>query len=1231
MSASLSQRSGYRSESDSGDELFTNANPFDHQTIPTQPLTSPPSKTQATQQSYITQPTQPLDTPLHHGAQVGNWRSPSVQVARSSPVNSPTPSKSQGPIPPPLPRGSLNGGALAYAMAPPGTAFRPPAPPSQPSQMSTQARSQTLELSDDEARRVSDSSDDEASRRANDIKPTKFVMGNRPLGGVRSTDSSRSNFSNLTANYRYDSSPMKRAVEETTTSNANPARPSKVPRQYLPAKSVASQPSDISIDQIQDYNTRRKIENIRMVLPKSSVRKCLAALNNHRANESDAMDWLVREEEKEQKRQESTIDLTQQDQGHRATAPSAKRNFNTGVSINQKWSSTQQPQRPSQLIGQAQDQRRAALTNNALPSVKQGTDLPRRSINEKWSGIQNNQVSSPPAPVRRRLVPGKNRERSPIALSSSPVQPITQPKRLLNKPKPMESDEDDSPSEAEIEDDISPEVEFELVNLINNSSVADIIDISGSSTEVVDTVVAGRPFASLNAIKIVGIAKTSKAGKTRNVNVGEKFVDACLETMTGYKAVDQLVEQCDRLGQEVKSAMSSWGLDAYGKSGELEMTSLESNHDSGIGTPSSTGNPTEEDGSKPRKTRVLQQPSMMSSNLIMKDYQVAGLNWLALLHSKGLSGALCDEMGLGKTCQVIAFLAHLKESGVKGTHLIIVPGSTIQNWLREFKNFCPSLNVEPYYGSKKERPGQQAQLIAMMASPDTPLDVIVTTYDMAWKAEDSKFLRRKVSPHVCVYDEGHALRNSSTQRYESLMQISAKMRLLLTGTPLQNNLQELVSLLAFMMPRLFDNIRDDLKVIFKHRAKTSDQEHTALLSAERISRAKAMVTPFILRRKKRQVLKQLPKKSHSEQYCDMTDSQRSIYDEILTRVKKTLQDRDSMNAQKNAKTKEKASRESTNVMMELRKAAIHPLLFRRQYSQDTLRKIAKVFCRRNAGKEIGIVLEDLEVMTDYELHRFCTNFETHGHVYEQFALEPTAWMDSGKVKALVSLLQKHKAEGHRTLVFSQFTMVMDILDLVFETADIPYYRIDGSTEMSARQDMIDEFYKDETPVFMLTTGAGGTGVNLACADRVVLFDLSFNPQVDLQAEDRAHRVGQVREVEVTRLITKDSVEEQILALAKSKLMLDERVAGEDSQGVEEAGQRKVEEMIMKSLQQKNESDGGNVLKTEDEENATSPGARKSKRKGGKDITHRTKVPADISSDYMDGLKSYGLNMSAASK
>lgn len=392
---------------------------------------------------------------------------------------------------------------------------------------------------------------------------------------------------------------------------------------------------------------------------------------------------------------------------------------------------------------------------------------------------------------------------------------------------------------------------------------------------------------------------------------------------------------------------------------------------------------------------------------------------------------------------------------------------------------------------------------------DRSWNVLVTTYQLATGDKMDRNFLKSLQFNVCVYDEGHMLKNSSSNRYDALIKLPAQFRLLLTGTPLQNNLQELASLLAFILPSVFEEKKDDLQSIFKYKAKTNDDEssNNALLSQQRISRARAMMTPFVLRRKKLQVLKHLPGKTSRVEYCDLTPLQKEIYHEQIATAQESIVAR---------AAGKKPNKSTTNVMMQLRKAAIHPLLFRTHYPVEKLRKMSKEIMKEAAYRDNDsqYIFEDMEVMNDLELSRLCENFpKTIG----KHALKKDEWMNAGKVEVVKKLLVDMHKNGDRVLIFSQFTQVLDILELVLTTLDLGFLRIDGSTPVDARQDLIDQYHEEEDiTVFLLSTKAGGFGINLACANKVIIFDSSFNPHDDAQASDRAHRVGQTREVEVIR-------------------------------------------------------------------------------------------------------------------
>lgn len=555
------------------------------------------------------------------------------------------------------------------------------------------------------------------------------------------------------------------------------------------------------------------------------------------------------------------------------------------------------------------------------------------------------------------------------------------------------------------------------------------------------------------------------------------------------------------------------------------------------------------------------KPRLLAGELDLKDYQQTGINWLNLLYHNHMSCILADDMGLGKTLQVIAFLAYLKQINEPGPHLVVVPSSTLENWLREFQKFCPTLKIEPYYGSQQER----ADLREILEKNVGQYDVVVTTYNLAaGNKYDISFLRN-CNFNVVVYDEGHMLKNSLSERFSKLMKIQGNFRLLLTGTPLQNNLKELISLLEFIMPSLFESKKDHLASIFKQRARTTDnnKDFNPLLAQEAINRAKTMMKPFILRRRKDQVLKHLPGKHRKVEMCEMNEEQRAIYNEEIRLVMEHRQMVKDGVFPRDSKEKTKLqSSSSKNLIMALRKAALHPLLFRHLYTDEVIGKMSDAILDEPDYAENGnrqYIVEDMSYMTDFELHKLSRNFPD---TLSNFQLHNNEWMQSGKVNKLCEILHHIIVEKkEKVLIFSLFTQMLDILEMVLSTLNYKFLRLDGSTQVNDRQSLIDKFYEDDKiPIFILSTKAGGFGINLVCANNVIIFDQSFNPHDDRQAADRSHRVGQTKEVTITTLVTKDSIEEKIFQLAKNKLDLDFHVS-EDDKKAQDAIENKVSDIL----------------------------------------------------------------------
>lgn len=453
----------------------------------------------------------------------------------------------------------------------------------------------------------------------------------------------------------------------------------------------------------------------------------------------------------------------------------------------------------------------------------------------------------------------------------------------------------------------------------------------------------------------------------------------------------------------------------------------------------------------------------------MRDYQVAGLNWLISLHENGISGILADEMGLGKTLQTIAFLGYLRHiRGINGPHLIVVPKSTLDNWNREFTKWTPEVNLLVLQGAKEER----HQLINARLI-DEDFDVCITSYEMILREQTHL---KKFAWEYIIIDEAHRIKNEESSLAQKIRIFNSRNRLLITGTPLQNNLHELWALLNFLLPDVFG----DSAAFDSWFSNQEEDQDSVVQQLHRILR------PFLLRRVKSDVEKSLLPKKEVNLYIGMSDMQVKWYKKILEK------DIDAVNG---AAGKRESKTRLLNIVMQLRKCCNHPYLFE--------------------GAEPG------------------PPYTTDEHLI----------FNAGKMLMLDKILNRMKKQGSRVLIFSQMSRVLDILEDYCVFREHKYNRIDGSTAHEDRIAAIDEYNGpgSEKFVFLLTTRAGGLGINLTSADIVILFDSDWNPQADLQAMDRAHRIGQTKQVVVFRFVTEQAIEEKVLERAAQKLRLDQLV------------------------------------------------------------------------------------------
>lgn len=599
------------------------------------------------------------------------------------------------------------------------------------------------------------------------------------------------------------------------------------------------------------------------------------------------------------------------------------------------------------------------------------------------------------------------------------------------------------------------------------------------------------------------------------------------------------------------------------------------------------------------------QPKLVTGGQ-MKKYQLEGLEWLKSLWMNGLCGILADEMGLGKTLQAISMIAFFKEHNIAGPFLIVAPLSTVRNWVEEFKKWTPTINTILYHGSKPEREvmRRKSMKMAQQGQPDFP--VIVTSYEICMN--DRKFLANYQWRYIIV-DEGHRLKNMNCKLIKELMTYNSANRLLITGTPLQNNIAELWSLLHFLLPEVFNDL-DSFERWFDFSSVLEEKAEQDGTNSKRknnlVSTMHAILKPFLLRRVKTDVEATLPKKREYVLYAPLTHEQKDLYREILSgtgrsylegkaverieaKSRSTSLKRKAVESGRTTPAKSvKATRESTpgsvgsatsrrsvrrtartsyrdvtdrefnarlreieqgNENVNLDQAS--PSADSEDMSSDEAEDFERAQTLKAAKKEISSKKMQNPIMQARLACNSPHNFywpwkpntlaEQESGDYPQ--VDESLITSSGKLLLLDTLLPRLFKLGHKVLIFSQFKVTLDIIETyAIELRGWKACRIDGSVSQDDRYEQITSFNNDKSyNLFLLSTRAGGQGINLTAADTVILFDSDWNPQQDLQAMDRAHRIGQTRPVIVYRLATRGTVEESLLFKADGKRKLEKLV------------------------------------------------------------------------------------------
>jgi len=597
------------------------------------------------------------------------------------------------------------------------------------------------------------------------------------------------------------------------------------------------------------------------------------------------------------------------------------------------------------------------------------------------------------------------------------------------------------------------------------------------------------------------------------------------------------------------------------------------------------------------------QPQLFTGG-VLREYQIKGYTWMKSLFENGINGILADEMGLGKTVQCISLIAHLISEQCQGPFLVVAPLSTIPNWYSEFKRFTPHIPVMIHHGAKEARLSKARKIYKKSsAGPWNVQPVVLSSYEMI--IQD-----RKVIGHhawkCLIIDEGHRLKNMNCRLIRELKMFNACNRLLLTGTPLQNNLSELWSLLNFLLPEIFDDLTS-FESWFDMSLVTEDGGQAEIVRAEKennvLTTLHSILEPFLLRRLKADVKLDIPPKREVLVYAPLTKEQEDYYKSAVDKSIASLinaenddddlfdalpsstpssstpssiasssststtcddaEDRIGGNRRKSRRDINYAffdsgSRQSKSMSLMKDEAKMRKVYAdessdeegEEEANDDWYEQVSRMTSERErqkteiqstskSGNVVRLQLRNVMMLLRKVCnHPFLIN-------YEQSEMEkPTEKVVNvcGKMMILDQMLVQLKKKGHKVLIFSQMTQMLDIIADYLDYRGFDHSRLDGSMKMEDRQEHIHSFNTDpERFVFLLSTRAGGLGLNLMTADTVIIYDSDWNPQCDLQAQDRAHRMGQKRPVMVYRFITANTIDQKIVERAAAKRRLEKMV------------------------------------------------------------------------------------------
>lgn len=448
---------------------------------------------------------------------------------------------------------------------------------------------------------------------------------------------------------------------------------------------------------------------------------------------------------------------------------------------------------------------------------------------------------------------------------------------------------------------------------------------------------------------------------------------------------------------------------------------------------------------------------------ILRDYQKEGVKWLNTIYKCDLGGILADEMGLGKSLQTIIFIKQILKEKPDAKIIIVVPTSLIYNWQKEFQKFAPNLKYAVVADNKQKRKEIFEKI--------NEYNIFITSYGLIRNDKDEY---ENINFELCIVDEAQNIKNSQAEMTKEIKKIKAKCKIALTGTPLENNITELWSIFDYIMPGYLNSL-----VKFKEKYNVNDVDEESLKTLKSLN---YQIKPFILRRKKIDVVKSLPEKIENKVYIELPNKQKMLYLKVLNDTKKEMDEMIDDGGFQKSRMK------ILQLLTKLRQICIDPTVMYDNYSGERI-----------------------------------------------------------KIEELIRIVKENIENGHKILIFSSFKRVLENVKEEFKKNNITNYMIDGSVKSKERMNMVESFNNDDTNCFLITLKAGGTGLNLTGADVVIHLDIWWNPQVENQATDRAHRIGQTKTVSVIKLVTKGTIEERIIELQDKKKILSENlIEGKDN-------------------------------------------------------------------------------------